>query len=163
MAKSSERTTVFEVAPEVLLEVVTSSEFQVEQRKLDEAVVDAKFAEIARTDDKLQFELRSTEYERGMTGINKKKTIQSVTKVTWNLKTKSGTWSYSSPSTDKVKLSGAHKIETAGDNSRFTAETTVDVKIPLVGKKVEAMIIDGMGKGRNGYDNLLRRYLAKRG
>lgn len=161
MAKTSNRTTVFEASPEKLLEIVISPEFQVEQRKLDDAVVDATYHEMTRTEDKLVFELRSKEYERGMTGLNKKKTIEATTKAEWNLKTMVGTWSYNAPSLDRVKISGKQSIEPAGDAARFHAEFTIEVKIPLVGKKAEGMIVDGMNKGKDNYDNLLRQYLAK--
>lgn len=161
MAKTSTRTTVFEASPEKLLEVLTSGEFQEEQRKLDDAVVDAKFVEITRSDSRLVFELRSTEYERGMTGLNKKKTVQSATRVDWDLERRESTWTYSSPSYSFFKLSGAHRIEPDNDKARLVSDTTVVVKMPLVGKKVEGMIIDGMGKGRAKYDDLVRSYIAK--
>lgn len=159
MAKTSTRTTVFDSTPEKLLEVLTQGEFQEKQRQIDEAVVEATFVEVTRTEDRLVFELRSKEYERGMTGLNKKKTVQSVTRVDWNLRDRKSTWTYSSPSYSFFTLSGAHRIESEGDKARLVSDTTVSVKMPLVGKKVEGLIIDGMGKGRARYDDLLRKHL----
>jgi len=161
MAKTNTRTVVFEASPEHLLEVLTNGDFQERQRKLDDAVVDSKFVEIKRDDDRLVFELRSTEYERGMTGLNKKKTVQSVTRAEWDLRARKSTWTYSSPSYKLFTLSGAHRIEAAGDKARLVSDFTVEVKMPLVGGKIEKMIVDGMGKGRESYDQLVRSELKK--
>jgi hypothetical protein len=161
VAKTSTRTTVFDASPETLLEVLTSAAFQEKQRRIDEAVVDAKFVEISRTEDRLEYELRSTEYERGMTGLNKKKTIKSVTRVTWDLRARKGTWTYSTPAYDRFKLSGAHAIEASGDRARYVAGFTVEVKVPLLGGKIEGMIAEGMTKGSERWDALLREFLAK--
>lgn len=164
MAKTSSRTTLFETTPEKLLEIVTSEDFQVEQRLLDEAVVNTELVEVSRSDDKLVFELRSKEYERGMKGLNRKKTISSTTKVEWDLKNKKATWSYSSPSIERFRLEGNQRIEPApGDKAKFTAEFTVEVKVPLLGGKIEGKVTDGMNEGSQRYDDLLRKHIAKRG
>lgn len=161
MAKTSTRTTVFDASPDRLLELLISGDFQEEQRKLDDAVMDANFVEITRSESRLVFELRTKEYERGITGLNKKKTVQSMTRVDWDLGSRKSTWTYSSPSYSFFKLSGAHRIEPDGDKARLVSDFTVEVKMPLLGRKAEAMIIDGMGKGRARYDDLVRSYLAK--
>jgi hypothetical protein len=152
---------VFETSPERLLEVLTSSEFQQKQRHLDEAVVEAKFVEISRTEDRLEFELRSTEYERGMTGLNKKKTISTTTRAVWDLKARKSTWTYSTQAYDRFKLGGANRIEASGGTARYVSEVTVEVKVPLVGGKIEGMIIDGMTKGFQRHDDLVREFLKK--
>lgn len=161
MAKTSTRTVVFETSPEKLLEVVTSSAFQERQRHLDEAVVEAKFVEISRTADRLEFELRATEYERGVTGLNKKKTINSTTRVVWDLTARSSTWTYSTAAYDRFKLAGTNRIEASGGTARYVSEVTVEVKVPLVGGKIEGMIIDGMTKGFQRHDELVREFLKK--
>lgn len=161
MAKTSTRTAVFETSPERLLEVLTSAEFQEKQRRLDEAVVEAKFVELSRTADRLEFELRSTEYERGMTGLNKKKTVNSTTHVVWDLRARKATWSYTTQAYDRVKVGGTNRIEASGNSTRYVSDVTVEVKMPLVGGKVEGAIVDGMGKGFHKHDDLLRDFLAK--
>jgi len=161
MAQNWSKTTVFDATAEKLFDVLTNSDFQVAQRKNDSAVVDAEFHEVSRSDTRLEFEVRATEYERGMTGLNKKKTLKSVTKVNWDIKKLSGSWVYSQESQTRFKLSGTHKIEEAGDKARYISGFTVEVKVPLVGKKIEKLILEGMSKGRDGYDNLVRDHLKK--
>ena len=161
MAQNWSKTTVFDATAEKLLGVLTDADFQVAQRKNDKAVVDAEFHEVSRTDTRLDFEVRATEYERGLTGINKNKTLKSVTKVNWDLRKMSGGWVYSQEGQTRLKLSGSHKIEAAGDKARYISGFDVEVKVPLVGKKIEKAILEGMAKGRDGYDNLVRDYLKK--
>ncbi len=162
MAKTSTRTTVFDTTPETLIEVLTDAKFQEEQRKLDEAVVESTFVETSRTDTRLTFELRSTEYERGIKGLNKKKTIKTKTAVDWDLKAARSKWVYTTPMDARFSLSGSQRVEAQGGKVRFVSEFTVEMKVPLIGKKIEGMIVNGMEKGSGGHDALVRKYLAKK-
>ncbi len=162
MATTSSQETIFNVTPEELLEAITTPDFQVAQRLNDSAVIDAKFHEVSRSDDKLVFEVRSTEYERGLTGLNKKKSFESVTRTVWDLENKSSNWTYTSPQTDRATIKGAQRIEPAGENkAKLVAGFTIDVTVPFVGKKIEKAIADGMTKGRAKYDETLRQHLKK--
>jgi hypothetical protein len=159
--KTSTRTAIFETTPDALVALLTSASFQEEQRRLDESVVDVKFVEISRTDARLEFELRSTEYERGLTGVNKNKHIQSVTHVEWDLKNRKGTWSYKTQAYDRFKLSGVERVEPMGDKARFVDEVTADMKMPLVGGKIEGAVLDGTAKGAKNWDALVRKRIGK--
>jgi len=161
MATKWEKTTVFDLTADKLLETLTNPEFQAAQRMNDSAVVDARYQEVARKGDHLIFEVRATEYERGLTGLNKKKTLESVTRNDWDLQQKTSTWVYSSPATGKVSIDGYSRIEPEGDKSKLVAGFTIDVRIPLVGKKVEQAISSGMIEGRAKYDDTIREYAKK--
>lgn len=161
MTSKVRRETMFDLSADRLLEVLTNPDFQVSQRKVDDAVVDARFIEVSRSDDRLVFEVRSTEYERGLTGLNKKKTFQSVTRNEWDLKHKRARWSYSSPQTDRATIGGSNTIEAAGDRARLIFEAEVEVRVPLVGKKIEQKVAAGLEKGRARYDQLVRELEKK--
>jgi hypothetical protein len=161
MTTKVKRETVFELQADQLLAVLTSGEFQVAQRKADEAVVDARFHEVSRTAERVVFEIRSTEYERGLTGLNKKKTFESVTRNEWDLKNRKARWSYSSPQTDRATIAGTNAIEAVGDRAKLTFEASVDIRIPLIGKKIEEKVASGLEKGREKYDRLVREFGKK--
>ncbi len=161
MASNVRTETRFDLSPERLLEVLTHPEFQKAQRMKDEAVLDARFHEVSRTEDRVVFEVRTTEYERGLGGLNKKKTFESVTHNDWNLKRRTATWSYTSPQTGRAKIGGSNRIDSAGDGARLTFEANIEVRVPLLGKKIEKKIAEGMKRGRTGYDALAREYSKK--
>lgn len=161
MTTSWEKATVFDVTPEKLLEVMTHPDFQVAQRLNDSAVKDARFVEVSRTEDRLVYEVQATEYERGLTGLNKNKTVESVSRFEWDLKRKTCQWFYKSPMTDKASISGFNRIEASGDKAKMVGGFSVGVKIPLVGGKIEKAISSGMTSGRDKYDDTLRDYCRK--
>ena len=161
MTKKVTTETRFDFPPEKLLEVLTHPEFQQAQRKMDHAVVDARFEEETRTEDRLVFNVVTTEYERGLTGLNKRKTFESVTRNEWDLKKRTAKWSYSSPQTGRASIGGSNRIDAAGDGARLTFEANIEVRVPLIGKKAEQKIAEGMKKGRTGYDSLAREWSKK--
>jgi hypothetical protein len=138
-----------------------SVEFQVEQRQADEAVQSASFRLVSQTDQRLVFEVVSREYERGLAGLDRSKTLETVTRTEWDLKALERTWVYTNPAVDRLKLSGADHIEVAGTGARLVTETTVEVRIPIVGGKIEKGVIDGMDRAGTHGDERVRRYCAK--
>ena len=115
MAKSISRTVTYDQPVEKVLSAVTSEEFQIAQRKTDAAVVEAEYREVRRTDQELLFEVHSVEYERGMTGLDKKKTVKSVMSSKWYLTKLTGTWTYTNEATDRFKLGGTDRLEEGRD------------------------------------------------
>ncbi len=163
MARSGSKSTRFAVSPEKLLAVVTDPAFQAEQRELDDAVTKATAEVTVRDAQRCVIEIRATEYDRGVTGLDKNKTISSVTKVDWNLEAMTATWTYESTSAHAARftIKGGNKIKADGDGAILEGDNYVEVRLPLVGGQVEKLVLDGLIKGRDGYDQLLRDYLAR--
>jgi hypothetical protein len=161
MAKSISRTVTYDQPVEKVLSAVTSEEFQIAQRKTDAAVVEAEYREVRRTDQELLFEVHSVEYERGMTGLDKKKTVKSVMSSKWDLTKLTGTWTYTNEATDRFKLGGTDRLERAGDGTRAAYEISVEVKIPLMGKKIEGLIAKEIAKQQADYDAMVLDHCKK--
>ena len=161
MPKTTKGTSEFAFPPNKLLDVLLNEGYQVESAKLDEAVKDARFIITSKTDARAVCEIRSTEYERGMSGIDKKKTVETITKIEWDLKTMSSTWVYTNPSQDRFKLSGTSRITATSKGCSLTSEATVEVKIPLVGGKVESMVAEGIEKSRAKDAALMQEWAKK--
>ena len=160
MAKQSTFDRTFNCSPETLLKVVTHPDFQVARsRALDHPAASVK--EISRTDERLVFEVHCTEYAKGVTGIDKSKTEQTVTTYDWNLKTLRGSWSYEGPQGKRVKVSGDMKIDAAGDQAHLVQHFNVEVKIPLVGGKIEGLVIKGSDKFWPTFEKLISDFIPK--
>ena len=163
MAKTTKGSSDFTFPASKLIEVLVHADCQIASSKLDEAVKDARFELLSRTEDSAVFEIRMTAYERGMTGFDKKKTIETSTRVEWNLKAMTSTWTYLNPSQAKVKLSGAGRIEATSAGCRLHSEATAEVNIVLIGGKIEGLIVAGIDKGRARDAELMREWAKKIG
>ena len=143
--------------------VFIDPEFQVEQRTIEDDVADARYQEISRSDDRVVFEVHTDEYVRGMRGVERSKTEEWINKIQWDLGTHSCRWQLQTPHGDRVKVNGSQRIEAAGDRAQFTATYDVSVKVPLIGGKIEKMVIKQIEQQYGAFENLARRYCEKLG
>ena len=160
MAKRDQKTFHFEVSPDKLLEVLIDQEYQVARQK-SQGALEVNVKEVSRTDDRFAFEVHAKEYARGITGVNKSKTEINVTTYDWDLKAKRGTWKHSTSQGDRVKVWGSVQIQPDGENSRLVNDFNVEIKIPLVGGKIEKMVMKEVGKSWGAYENVIREFIKK--
>ncbi len=161
MAKQSVRTMTFNHSPDVLYQVITSPEFQ-EANFVAQGHPAATVTEKESSDTRLVLYADVTEYAKGLTGIDKRKTEKSSTTYQWDVKNKSCTWTYQSPHA-QVRVWGAIRIEGSGDTARLTEEFNVEVKIPLAGGKIEKMVMKEAEKYWPRYEQLVEDHCRKLG
>ena len=159
MANKSNQTFRLSYPSDVVLKVVTNGDFLVENFKLQDNPA-AEVKERSRTADRLLLDCKVTEYEKGMTGVNRNKTEITETFYDWDLKGRKATWTYKS-SHERVKVWGSTRIDDAGGSAVLHEEFNVDVKIPLVGGKAEKIILKEVGKYWPRYEQLLKDWCEK--
>ncbi|MDY0004388.1 MAG: DUF2505 family protein [Polyangia bacterium] len=161
MAKQSVRTMSFPFPPDLIQQVLSSPEFQAENFKA-QGNPDAKVFEKSRTDSRLLLVAEVTEYAKGVTGLDKSKTEQTVTTYDWDLLARRATWTYQSPHS-QVKVWGAIRIDASGSGTSLTEEFNVEVKIPLLGGKIEKMVLKEAEAYWPRYEKLVADYCKKLG
>ena len=162
MATSFKRITKIGVNPDKALEVLVDPEFQVARETAQDTCVGAKYREISKSGDKLVFEVTNTEYAKGVKGVDKKKTEEVTYTYTWDLAKRSCSWDYRSKHSNKgVKVWGSLRVEEKGSDSLLHDEFTVEVKIPLVGGKIEKTILKEVEAGWPKYEKVLNEWMAK--
>jgi hypothetical protein len=161
MAKQSIHTMSFPFPPDLIMKVISYPEFQAENFKA-QGNPDAKVIEKERTDSKLLLVADVTEYAKGVTGIDKSKTEQSTTSYQWDLRARKATWTYQSAHS-QVKVWGAIRIEASGAGASLTEEFNVEVKVPLLGGKIEKMILKEADAYWPKYEKLVADYARKLG
>ena len=161
MAKQSVHTMRFPFPPDLIQKVISHPEFQVENFKA-QGNPDAKVFEKSRTDAKLVLVAQVTEYAKGVTGIDKSKTEQTTTTYDWDLKARKAAWTYQSPHS-QVRVWGAIRIEASGSGTALTEDINVEVKIPLLGGKIEKMILKEADSYWPKYEKLVADYCKKLG
>jgi hypothetical protein len=160
MAKRDEQTFMFDAPPEKLLEVLIDEEYQIARQK-SQGALEVQVKEISRNDDRFVFEVHAKEYARGLTGVDKSKTEINVTTYDWDLKAKRGSWKHTTSQGDRVKVWGTVQVQPDGDNSKLLNDFNIEIKIPLVGGKIEKMVMKEVAKSWTNYQNVIREHLKK--
>jgi hypothetical protein len=151
-----------DASPEEVLGVFLSPRF-LREREVAQGAVDAEIEELESTQDHVVLKLHATEYGRTMTGgLDKSKREKSSTTYHWDIKKMKGEWTYQGTHGDKIKVSGVFTITpTDQGGSMVTSDFQVDVGIPLLGKKIEKMIIKEIEKSTPISARVLREFLNK--
>lgn len=161
MAKQSVHTMHFPQSPDLIMKVISDPDFQAENFKA-QGNPDAKVVEKERTEAKLVLLAEVTEYAKGVTGIDKSKTELTITTYQWDLKARRATWVYKSPHS-QVSVSGGIKIDPSGSGTTLTEDIKVEVRIPLLGGKIEKMILKEVDAYWPKYEKLVAEYCKKLG
>ncbi len=160
MAKRDEKTFTFEAPPEKLLQILTDEDYQVARQK-SQGALEVNVKEISRTDDRLVFEVHAREYARGITGVDHSKTEINVTTYDWDLKARRGTWKHTTSQGERVRVWGSVEVQPDGENSRLQNDFNIEVKIPILGGKIEKMVMKEVAKGWADYERVIREFLSK--
>ena len=157
MAKTSVHSFQLEnLTPDEALALLSSAEFEIRQTAGQDGNQSCKVVEKSRDENTLVYELQTVEYAKGITGIDRTSTINTTTLVTWDLKRRSSRWEYSGPHGKRAKVSGGTQITAAGDGSHVRTQLDVEIKVPLIGRKIEDMVIKGTEKHWPTYEKLVR-------
>ena len=162
MAKTLRKVDEFGFPASILLEVLIDPEFEVVQQTTQEGTKDASVKQISRSDKRLVYEVHCVEFAKGVRGIDRSKTENSVTTVTWDLDRMRSSWEYVGRHGRKVRVWGSGVITSTRSGSRLTSEFNVNVKLPLIGGKIEKVVLKGAEKYWPTYERLVREFCEKR-
>lgn len=158
MAKKSEFTFVLEgTSPDRALEVLSSAEFEVEQQASQDGNQSCEVVPRSKDDARIEYQLKTVEYAKGITGLDRSKTIDTTTVVEWDCKQRSSSWVYSGPHDKRVRVWGGTTITAEGDGCRIRTRLEVEIKIPLIGRKIEDLVIRGTDQHWPNYERIVRK------
>jgi hypothetical protein len=160
MAKTSTNVMRLDYPADVAVAALSSPEFQEENFK-NQGNPDAHVEEVSRTDTRLELKAKVTEYAKGVTGVDKSRTEQTTTDFVWDLEHRTARWTYDSPHGDRVIVSGDIKVDEAGQGCQVTEHFNVEVRIPLMGGKIEKMVIQEVESYYPKYEALLKKHCSR--
>jgi len=161
MTQRHEKTFEFEVGPDELLAILTDPAFQ-QAREEANGALEVRVEELERTEHRLRYVVHTTNYARGITGVDKSKTEQARNTYEWDLDNRVGTWSWKGPHGDKARVWGSSRIQASNDHARLTNDFNVEVKVPLVGGKIEKAVMKEVPAGFERYEQTVRSFLEKK-
>jgi len=162
MSKTAKNTFRLPYSPDVVLAALTDPAFlEANFKKQDNP--EAKVVERSRTAAELILDAEVTEYAKGLGGVDRSKTVKAKTVYVWNLTARSAQWTYTNSSAQgkMVKVWGGSRIVPDGASTSLEEEFSVNVKIPLMGGKVEKIVIKEVKKYWPIFDKLLRKWCDK--
>ena len=160
MAKVSSRTMRFAHSPQAVMEAITRPDFH-EANLTNQGNPKVTVREQSRTEDKLVFEAEVEEYAKGVKGINKNKTETTWTIFNWDLKRRRAEWTYRGVHS-RAKVWGDISIVPDGDGASLTENFHVEIKIPLVGRGVEKIVIRETEAFWPKYEQLINEFLTQK-
>jgi hypothetical protein len=160
MATNSSWSKEFDCTADKLFGIITSGEFhRARSDLLDNPSAD--FKETERTESRLKFEVHCVEYAKGVMGVDKSKTEKSVTRYDCDLKNRKIEWFYDGPKGQRVKVWGDMAVTETSGGARVRQNFNVDIKIPLVGGKIEKIVAKETAKFWPRYEKLLTSFVEK--
>lgn len=162
MTQTAKNTFHLPFPPDVVLATLTDTAF-LEANLLQQNNPEARISERSRTEEKLVIDCNVTEYVKGMTGVDRSKTQDTHTVYEWDLRARSADWTYTNPSTQgkMAKVWGHSAVSPEGSNTALTEEFSVKIKVPLMGGKIEKIIIKEVKKYWPAYEKLVRKWCEK--
>ncbi|MBM4371570.1 MAG: DUF2505 domain-containing protein [Deltaproteobacteria bacterium] len=160
MAQKKERTFRFDASPDRLLAVLTDPAFQ-EAREKAQGAVGAVVKDVKRTATEHVYELDTTEYAKTLTGVDRSKTEKTWSRYEWDLARMRCTWHWEGPHGKKAATWGNLRISPAGGGSQLEADFNIEVKVPLIGGKIEKLVIQEVDAGWVRYEKVIREWLAR--
>ena len=110
----------------------------------------------------IPFTMLTQEYKRTLTGgIDRSASTEGRTDFRWNPASKVLDWQYSSGVDPKrIRILGRYSIRSEGSACVLAHNYTIEVKIPLIGGKVEKKIGEGFDKSFPKFERMVREHLA---
>jgi hypothetical protein len=160
MATKIEQTFRIDGTKTAIMDIMRNAAFVEESEKARDALsvsVDTK-----EEDDKRHvFEIRTKTYARGVGGIDKSKTEDNKTVVTWNKVDHSARWDWSGAQGKIARVSGTHNLTDKGGATELRMTMDVEISIPVVGKMIEKKVKAGFEEQWPVYVDRIRAWLKK--
>ncbi|GAB4299638.1 MAG: hypothetical protein Kow0090_15100 [Myxococcota bacterium] len=154
-----EKTTNHPVGENQLLDTLTNPDFIVEHAKFYKAL-DCRVVEVSRSTASLVQKVIKREISK--TSGEEEEVVETRE---WNLARRRCEWTRTPPKgapPGMVKISGAYQITGDSQSSRLISEGDIDIRIPIMGKKLAQKIIDKIVNDDGKFERFVNDYLKER-
>jgi len=160
MATNSSWSKEFDCTADILYGIITSGELHKARSSLI-GNLSADVKETERSETRLRFEVHCVEYAKGVMGVDKTKTERSVTRYDCDLKNRKVEWFYEGSGGKRVKVWGDMEVTETSGGARVRQNFNVNIKIPLVGGKIEKMVAKETAKFWPRYEELMSGFVDR--
>lgn len=94
-----------------------------------------------RSSGRVEFEVRYREWRRTRLGkLDRSGTTNGVARSVWDPRARKLCWDYSTDASRRFRLSGVYRLEAAPEGTRVVHEIEINVRFPLVGRRIERFV-----------------------
>lgn len=115
----------------------------IEESERARDALSVKITQREETEGRHQYEVLVMSPARTVKGIDKTKSEENRTVVTWDLPRLAATWSWTGVHGPKVKIDGGYELRAAGAGASLRMWAEIDIGLPLVGGMIEKKVKEG--------------------
>ena len=157
MATQAEMTFRLAAAPDAVCAAMRNPEI-IEESERSRDAKEVRITSLTSTDDVHEYEIFVVSPARGVTGVDHTKTEENRTRVRWDLRSLSGTWSWTGVHGPRVKINGTYALTPDGEGTRLVLAAEISVGLPVVGKVVERKVKAGFEENWPPYVDIIRKH-----
>jgi hypothetical protein len=157
-----EKTFTVNASDKKVLGAIRNPELIEESERSRDALA-VKIDDVIKTDAAHTFVICVTQYAMGARGVDKSKTEDSETTVTWDLNRARGTWVWkgSGLQSKLAKVSGGYELTAKGKQTEMKLWTDVEIPIPVLGKVIMKKVAKGFEENWPPYVARVERWANK--
>jgi hypothetical protein len=146
--------------PDKVAEALCSEAYNVGIEEDREEVLSTRYELIERTEQRVVFDVCSTEYKRKkLGGLDRSATERSVNHNRFDVAARTLGWDYEGVGSQWVKCTGVYHLLPRGEGTRIEHRVTIEVSVPLIGERIARYIVGEFEKAWRRTGELLPRYI----
>jgi Protein of unknown function (DUF2505) len=147
--------------PEKVGQALCSEAYNVAVERDRSEVVACRYELVERTEERIHFDVHSTEHKRKKTGgVDRSATQESVNRNRYDVKARTLSWDYEGVGSQWVKCTGIYRLLPGrGEGTRLEHHVTIDVSIPLIGNRIAKYVVGEFEKAWRRFCLFLPRYV----
>lgn len=120
-------------------------------------VLEVEITDKKKTKTEHHYEIRSVNYYRTLTGIDKTKTEQNFVNVQWDVKNAVSHWTWrgTNENAKRANVKGSYAVLPKGDGAEMVLTAEIDIAVPLIGNKIAQKVADVFSKEWPKYHQLV--------
>jgi carbon monoxide dehydrogenase subunit G len=159
MSTKIEKHFSIDAAPDRVMAAMRDPE-QIKESELSRDALSVRTDEVSKDETKHEYVVNVVSHARTITGIDKSKTETNKTRLVWNLRARTATWTWTGEHS-MVKIGGTYALREEGAGTSLTLTADINVAIPLAGRTVEKKIAAGFESEWPNYVARVGRYAKK--
>ncbi len=161
MAKKFSWTKSYPVSADGLMEIMSGEEFEIRYIQSQPKNKEGTYTVVSRNDKKLVYRTDTVEWGKSITGsLDKSKTEKAKTTTTWDLTSRKAEWVYEGAHS-QAKVYGSTEITPGKNQAVLSYELNVVISIPILGGKLEKIVISEVEKYWPDYEALVDEFVNK--
>jgi len=124
--------------------------------------VSVEIKDVKKTEKEHLFDIRTVNYVRGLTGLDKSKTEKNKIAVRWNLRDGVCEWKWEGGGghAEKTDITGFDRLVAKGDGTEVILSVSINIAVPFLGRQLSKTVAREFKKEWPRYIELVSKWLG---